>query len=168
MKAAERQKKIIELLTASKTPICGDAFSETFDVSRQIIVHDVSVLREQGYQIIPTHRGYILGDTPLFEKEIKLHHESGKTVDELLTIVGLGGSVIDVFVEHDIYGKLSAPLNIFSAADVNAFKNKAKKGGSAELMSLTSGYHYHTVRAETEEVMNEIEKALDKKGYLVK
>lgn len=168
MKAANRQKKIIELLTASKTPISGGKFSEMLGVSRQMIVHDVNTLRLSGYDVIPTHRGYVLGATPLIEKQIKVVHEPNDAGDELMTIIKNGGVVLDVYVDHDFYGKLSAPLNLFSEEDVKAFVARAKKVTSQSLMTLTSGYHYHTIRAENEEAVERIEKALNEKGYLVK
>lgn len=168
MKAAYRQKKIIELLTATKTPISGGKFSEILSASRQIIVHDIATLRMSGYDIIPTHRGYVLGSTPLAERQFMIRHDEDKTNDELMTIIENGGVVLDVFIDHDVYGKISAPLNLFSAEDVESFRRRVAKSKSQSLLSLTSGYHYHTVRAENEEVMNKIEKALMEKGYTVK
>ena len=42
-----------------------------------------------------------------------------------------------------------------------------RTGKSTELMSITGGYHYHTVRAENEEILDNIEKVLNEKGFLV-
>jgi len=167
MKATERQKRIIELLTASKTPISGDKFSDMLKASRQIIVHDVAMLRLAGYDIIPTHRGYVLGATPLVEREFKTWHKNEETADELLTIIDNGGTVLNVHIDHDVYGKISADLNLFSASDVQEFSRRIKNSESKGLMSLTSGCHYHTVRAESNKVLDKIEKALKEKGYLV-
>lgn len=167
MKATERQKRIIELLTASKAPISGDKFSDMLKASRQIIVHDVAMLRLAGYDIIPTHRGYVLGATPLMEREFKIWHKNEETADELLTIIDNGGAVLNVYIDHDVYGKISADLNLFSASDVQEFSRRIKNSESKGLMSLTSGCHYHTVRAESNKVLDKIEKALKEKGYLV-
>ena len=40
-------------------------------------------------------------------------------------------------------------------------------GKSAPLMNITSGYHYHTVEAEVQDVLNLVENALKEKNYLV-
>ena len=42
-----------------------------------------------------------------------------------------------------------------------------RSGKSTELMDITGGYHYHTVRAESQEILDLIEKELDKKGFLM-
>ena len=83
------------------------------------------------------------------------------------TIVDLGGTVADVFVWHKVYGKLVVPLNIFSRLHVKQFIEGVRSGKSIELMNITGGYHYHTVRAETKEVLDQIEKALKHKDYIV-
>ena len=37
---------------------------------------------------------------------------------------------------------------------------------TTELMAVTGGYHYHTIRTESESVLDRIEKALSEKGFL--
>lgn len=78
----------------------------------------------------------------------------------------LGGIVLDVMVNHRVYGKMSAPLNIKNRRDVQLFMNNIRTGKSAPLMNVTSGYHFHHVSAEQEEILDEIEKALREKHYL--
>ena len=82
------------------------------------------------------------------------------------TIVNLGGTVVDVFVWHKVYGKMTAPLNIFSSLHIKQFIEGVRSGKSTELMNITGGYHYHTVRAESESVLDEIEQALKAKNYI--
>ena len=167
MKSAERRKAMIALLLSSKEPISGGTLSEKYGVSRQIIVHDIALLKSAGYDIISTHYGYLLHGSPLLERVFKVCHSSEATEDELTCIVDLGGTVVDVFVWHKVYGKISAQLNIFSRHNVHQFLEGVRSGKSAELMTVTGGYHYHTVRAENEETLNIIASALEKKGYLV-
>lgn len=90
-----------------------------------------------------------------------------ETEDELATIVNFGGTVVDVFVWHKVYGKMTAPLNIFSSLHIKQFIEGVRSGKSTELMNITGGYHYHTVRAESESVLDEIEQALKAKNYTV-
>lgn len=166
MKAAERRKAIVNLLLSSTDAVSGSKLSEAFGVSRQIIVQDITVLKGLGYGILSTHSGYILQQSPLKERIFKLHHTTEQTEDELNTIVDLGGTVVDVFVWHKVYGKVAASLNIFSPLQVKQFIEGVRTGKSTELMNITGGYHYHTVRAESDAILNAIEAALNKRGYI--
>ncbi len=166
MKAAERRKAIVNLLLSSADAISGGALSEKFGVSRQIIVQDISVLKGLGYDIISTHCGYIIHGSPLKERVFKIYHTTEQTEDELNLIVGLGGTVVDVFVWHKVYGRMSAPLNIFSPMHVKQFIEGVRTGKSTELMNITGGYHYHTVRADSDEILDKIAAALKERGYI--
>ena len=166
MKAAERRKSIVNLLISSDSAVPGGRLSEMFGVSRQIIVQDIAVLKASGYDILSTHSGYVIQDTPLKERVFKVYHTTHQTEDELSTIVELGGTVVDVFVWHKVYGKMSAPLNIFSRLHIDQFIEGVRSGKSVELMSITGGFHYHTVRAESEQILDNIEHALNAKNYI--
>lgn len=166
MKAADRRKAIVNLLLSSTDAISGGKLSEEFGVSRQIIVQDITVLKGSGFDILSTHNGYIIQKSPLKERVFKVHHTTEETEDELATIVNLGGTVVDVFVWHKVYGKMTAPLNIFSDLHIKQFIEGVRSGKSTELMNITGGYHYHTVRAESETALDEIEQALIAKNYI--
>ena len=166
MKVTERRKAIVNLLSASKTPISGGELSKQFHVSRQIIVQDITVLKGLRYEIFSTHHGYVLQKSPLVERVFKLKHTTEQTEDELNSIVDLGGTVVDVFVWHKVYGKISATLNIFSRLHVKQFLEGVRTGKSTELMNITGGYHYHTVRADSEAVLDKIGKMLQQKNYI--
>lgn len=166
MKAQERRKAIVNLLLAEEKPVSGSSLSETFGVSRQIIVQDITVLKGSGYEILSTHNGYIIQKSPLKERVFKLFHTTEQTEDELNLIVDSGGTVADVFVWHKVYGKMCAGLNIFSRLQVKQFIEGVRTGKSTELMNITGGYHYHTVRAESEEILDTIEEKLKSKGYI--
>ncbi len=166
MKAADRRKAIANRLLSSDGAISGSMLSDEFGVSRQIIVQDITVLKGLGYDILSTHNGYIIQKSPLKECVLKLHHTTEQTEDELNTIVDLGGTVVDVFVWHKVYGKVVAPLNIFSRLHVRQFIEGVRSGKSSELMNITGGYHYHTVRADSESVLDAIKNSLEEKGYI--
>ncbi|MBQ9783741.1 MAG: transcription repressor NadR [Clostridia bacterium] len=167
MRAVERRKAIVNRLLAEQEPLSGGALAEAFGVSRQIIVQDITVLRGSGYQILSTHNGYLLQKSPLAERVFKVYHTREETEDELSSIVELGGTVVDVFVWHKVYGKIVAPLNIFSGLHVKQFLEGVRAGTSTELMNVTGGYHYHTVRADSEELLDRIEACLRAKNYIV-
>ena len=166
MKAEERRKEIAGFLMSEEKPVSGGILSERFGVSRQIIVQDISVLKASGYDILSTHNGYIIQKSPLKERVFKVYHTTEQTEDELTAIVNLGGTVVDVFVWHKVYGKMTAPLNIFSALHIKQFIEGVRSGKSSELMNITGGYHYHTVRAESEDILNRIQNALEERGYI--
>ncbi len=166
MKAQDRRKAIVNLLLSSTEAISGGKLSEQFCVSRQIIVQDITVLKGSGYDILSTHNGYIIQKSPLKERIFKLHHTTEQTEDELNSIVELGGTVVDVFVWHKVYGKMVAPLNIFSSLHIKQFIEGVRTGKSTELMNITGGYHYHTVRADSDEILDKIELVLKERGYI--
>ena len=167
MKAAQRRKEIANYMLTEQRAISGTILSEKFGVSRQIIVQDISALKAEGYDILSTHYGYVMQTTPLYERVFKVFHTKEQTEDELTTIIDFGGTVADVFVWHKVYGKMTAPLNISSRHHVYQFLEGVRSGKSSELMNVTGGYHYHTVRAETEEILDKIENALNGMNYIV-
>jgi transcriptional regulator of NAD metabolism len=150
-----------------KEPLSGGFLSEKFGVSRQIIVHDIALLKSAGYGIISTHYGYLLQTSPHIEKVLKVCHTSEQTEEELSCIIENGGTVVDVFVWHKVYGKIEGKLNIFSKRGIDQLIEGIKSGKSTELMHVTSGYHYHTVRADSEQTLDLIGETLDKAGYIV-
>ncbi len=166
MKARDRRKDIANYLLSATDAVPGNTLSDIFGVSRQIIVSDISLLKAQGYEILSTHKGYVIKQSPLCERVIKVKHTTEQTEDELNTIVDLKGTVVDVFVWHKVYGKVQANLNIFSRLQVKQFIEGVRSGKSTELMNITGGYHYHTVRADNDEILDRIEKALNEKNYI--
>ena len=166
MKVADRRRAIVAFLISSKKAVNGSELAKEFNVSRQIIVQDISALKESGLEIISTHSGYIIQKTGLFERVFKLYHTREQTEDELMTIVDLGGTVVDVYVWHKVYGKVEAPLGIFSRLQVKQFIDGVRSGKSSELMNITGGYHYHTVSADSEAILDKIGRALEQKGYI--
>ena len=69
-------------------------------------------------------------------------------------------------IRSDRVRNLFAQLNIFSRLHVKQFIEGVRTGKSTELMNITGGYHYHTVRADSEEILDKIEKQLSIKGYI--
>lgn len=167
MKSRDRRISIVNKLLSSKEPIPGSALAEEFGVSRQIIVQDIANLRSAGCDILSTHDGYMAVKAPVCERVLKLKHKTNETEDELSSIVKLGGTVVDVFVWHKIYGKISAPLNISTEYHIEKFLDGIRSGRSTEPMTVTGGYHYHTIRAEDEKTLDKIEEALKLKNYTV-
>lgn len=166
MKGAERREELLRVLSGTDSPISGTSLAERFSVSRQVIVQDMALLRAEGHDVISTTRGYLLNTPVHVTRILKVYHTDEEMADELNTIVDLGGVAEDVFVHHKLYGELRASLHIASRRDVERFMDKIKSGKSAPLKDVTSGYHYHTVSADSEETLELIEQELKRKGYL--
>lgn len=163
---AQRRKKILEMMQKSDEPLSGGALGKATGVSRQAVVQDIALLRTEGHPIVATARGYLLEKTKEKVRLIKVYHTNEQTEEELNLIVDLGGTVVDVMVNHRAYGKISATLNIRSRRDVQNFSEQIKTGKSVPLLNITSGYHFHHISAQSEEILDEIEDALRKKGFL--
>ena len=167
MKADERRKEILNLLLSENRAVSGGELSKRFGVSRQIIVGDISILKAKGSDIIATHNGYVIQSSPIVERVFKVYHTTEQAEDELNIITDNGGIVADVFVWHKVYGRMAAKLNIASREQTKQFIEGVRSGKSVELMNITGGYHYHTVRADSEEILDRIGAALDAKKYIV-
>lgn len=162
----QRRKEMTALLKMSEFPISGQKLAEKFGVSRQIIVRDIATLKAQGLDVLSTNRGYYVESRQRYSRVVKVRHTDEETRDELLTVVNLGGVVVDVFVKHRVYGKLCAPLHIATQLDVQRFLDDLKSGKSTPLKNVTASYHYHTIEAATEETLDAIVEALRKKKFL--
>lgn len=167
MKKQQRQEDIVKTLRSSREPVSGAALSEIFKVSRQSIVQDIALLKAAHYNIISTNKGYIIVDPPPKEKIFKVYHSHEEIADELYTIIDAGGFVKDVFVIHDIYGKIQVNLFLATRKDVDNFVTGLEEKKTSPLMKLTGKFHYHTVEAATAEILLAVEKSLKEKGYLI-
>jgi len=169
MNSLERRNKILEILSQRDSPISGSKLAEMVKVSRQVIVKDIALLRAAGSNIIATPQGYfmILKDEENVRKTIVSKHDKSDIRDELTTIVDEGGTVVDVIVEHSIYGQICGNIMVRSRRDVDNFMEKINQKGTKPLSNLTDGIHLHTIECKDEETMSRIENALRKKGYLV-
>lgn len=166
MKGTERRQEILNSLRKAAAPVSGTSLANQFSVSRQVIVQDMAILRAEGHDLIATTRGYVLNTPSYVSRTVKAFHSSEEIEDELNAVVDQGGVVEDVFVHHKVYGELRAGLHITSRRDVERFAAEIRSGKSAPLKDVTSGYHYHTILADSEETLDLIVEELKKKGYL--
>ncbi len=166
MNGNERRSKIIEILENSTVPVPGVALAKQLDVSRQIIVQDIALIRATNKGILSTNKGYVLDKHSGCSRILKVHHENDQVETELTSIVDMGGTIQDVFVYHKVYGVIKADLNLHSRRDIAAYMKELASGKSSLLMNVTSGYHYHTVLADSKEILDEIQQELDRLGFL--
>ena len=106
MEGDARRQELLRLISKSQKPISGTELAQTLHVSRQVIVQDVALLRASKYPIFATNRGYVLlqDDTHHVTRVIRVKHNSHQIEEELNVIVDCGARVLDVTVEHEIYG----------------------------------------------------------------
>lgn len=171
MDGDQRRKEIIELLKTSDVPLSGTGLAKKLGVSRQVIVQDIALLRATNKNILSTNKGYVIfepqGKTNVCKKIVAVNHTDEQTKEELYAIVDEGAKVLDVIVEHELYGQITVDLLITSRKDVDDFVEKSKTNSSKSLKELTDGVHYHTIEAPTEEILNRVEKKLRETGYLI-
>jgi transcriptional regulator of NAD metabolism len=170
MMGNERQGRIVALLRSTARPITGNDLAAQTGVSRQVIVQDVALLRAAGEEIIATPLGYILAERrgpPALRSVLACRHDRGQTEDELMTMIDLGLKVIDVIVEHPIYGELRGMLSLASRDEVRHFIAKLGESEAGLLSELTHGVHLHTVDASRADQLTSARAALGAKGYLL-
>lgn len=169
MEGISRREKLIEILENAKQPISGTELAKRLKVSRQVIVQDIALLRAVNKNILSTTKGYLIyvREDEKVNRCFMVKHTTEEILDELCTIVDLGGKVLDVIVSHDIYGEIKADLIISNRQDVYDFVQKVKENNTRPLKELTDNIHLHTIEADSEEVLDIIEQKLREKGYLL-
>lgn len=157
-------------MRAHRAPIRGGELATRFRVSRQCLVQDVAILRAGGEEIEATPRGYRLpvprdsGHRAI----LACRHAPERTEEELHILVDHGVKVLDVIVEHPLYGELRGSLMIESRADVQDFLKHVRASHASLLSSLTGGVHLHTVEASRPELIARAKSKLRSRGFLLK
>lgn len=169
MNSEERRREIYKILAERDTAISAAVLAERFNVTRQIIVKDIALLKAEKTDILSTAKGYIFnkGETGSVRKMVQVCHDVESIEDELNTVVDLGGRVLTTAVKHPVYGIVGEALNIRSRRDVKKFLENISKSGCEPLLRLTNGKHMHLIEADDEECMEEICAELKGKGYLI-
>ena len=168
MTGTKRRDRIIQILDQEKKAISASRLAEQFHVSRQIIVGDIALLRASGQNILSTPRGYMMEQTTQqFIHRIACQHTSKDMKKELYLIVDLGCTVIDVIVEHPIYGELIGSLQLSCRYDVDQYIARCEKYDAQPLSLLTEGVHLHTISCPDETVYQTLLDQLKKENILI-
>ena len=169
MNAVQRREALSRCLTETPCPVSATALAGRFSVSRQIIVGDIALLRAAGANIVSTPRGYLVPrEVGGRLRTLVCRHSAAELEPELNIMVDNGCTVIDVAVEHPVYGQLSGRLELSSRYDVGEFIRRVKEEGAKPLSVLTDGIHLHTLRCPDEDAFQRVRTALDAAGFLVK
>ncbi|MFT8871509.1 MAG: transcription repressor NadR [Sporolactobacillus sp.] len=167
----KRRMTIIQMLKESDLPIKGGEIAERLCVSRQIIVQDVALLRAKGQPIIATSDGYLFlnreKNKGVVQRLIACKHTLEETERELTLIVNADVSIINVTVEHPLYGEITGSLLIRTHEDVTRFINRRAASGASLLSSLTGGVHLHLIEAVSDIQLDHAETALHEAGFLL-
>ncbi|MBU9714799.1 transcription repressor NadR [Evansella tamaricis] len=167
----ERREKIMNLLEQTPSPLTGAVLSETLNVSRQVIVQDISLLKARNYPILATSQGYVLSKDKLtiqpYTRVVTCCHNSERTEEELLLLVDHGITVKDVKVKHPVYGDISSPVMVSNRKEVYQFLKKIKDTRAPYLLELTNGVHLHTLEGKSEDDLNDAIAALSEAGILI-
>ena len=159
------------MLRAAGAAVPGSELAEALRVSRQVVVGDVAVLRAEGRPIVGTPRGYLLLEPEPAGARVTAvlacRHDRRGTRPELTALVDHGVTVIDVIVEHPLYGELRANLMLRTREDVDRFMDRLRSERGELLSSLTGGLHLHTVSAPDRPTLEEARRSLRALGVLV-
>ena len=166
-----RRMKIRQMLLEAREPLTGTALARGLHVSRQVIVQDIALMRAENHDILSTNRGYLYrrkdDRISLPKRVFFVRHSTEQVLSEFMTVIDLGGKILDVVVEHEIYGQIRADLLIETPQEAHDFAEKLNNSRDNPLMILTGDCHYHTVAAPSEKLLDLIQQELDNKGFLL-
>ena len=165
--AEQRRSQILRLLQSADRPVSAASLAGQLGVSRQIIVGDVALLRAGGADITATPRGYVILRCAGLMRRVAVQHRPDQMEQELNLIVDFGCTVLDVIVDHPVYGQLTGQLDLSSRYDVAEFIHKVSQSRSHPLSDLTEGIHIHTVSCPSETAWQGLRNALEQAGFLL-
>ena len=165
-----RRMKIRQMLLDARQPLTGTALAGALHVSRQVIVQDIALMRAEHLPILSTNKGYLLGPDAVRSSQPKrvffVRHATDRVLEEFMTVIDLGGRILDVAVEHELYGPIRADLLIENRQDAQDFVDRLKNCRDNPLKVLTDDCHFHTVAAPSEKLLDLIESELRSRGFL--
>ena len=168
MRAEERRQAILNTLNNAGHPVSATALARQFSVSRQIVVGDVALLRAAGANISATPRGYVvLREAGGLVRQVACQHDAAGMEAELNAMVDQGCTVLDVIVDHPIYGQLTGPLQLSGRCDVAQFMARCAQAEARPLSGLTEGIHLHTLSCPDEGACERVRESLSRLGILL-
>lgn len=166
----ERRQLILHWLMEADKPLSGSALAKKTNVSRQVIVQDISLLKARNEPILATSQGYVyvqpLTHKQRSERVIACLHPPDQVEQELTILVDHGVTIKDVRVEHPVYGSISAPIFVSTRREVADYLQKIKDTNAAYLSQLTGGVHLHTIEADSTRKLDDACQALRVAGFL--
>ena len=167
MNANNRRQHIHTQLLSADAPLSATALAKEYNVSRQVIVGDIALLRAAGCRIAATPGGYVITQPGGLTVQLAVCHSAGETRQELYAMVDCGCTVVDVIVEHPVYGQLTAALQLSSRYDVDQFMERMASNDARPLSLLTEGIHLHTLSCPNEDALLHLKDKLRQMGVLL-
>lgn len=171
MTGEKRRELILQKLKEQGPPLSGAALAKLFSVSRQVIVQDIALMRAENHGILSTNKGYLYrteeSENTQPKRVFYVRHTTDQVLEEFMTVIELGGKILDVAVEHEIYGQIRVDLLIETAQDAADFSQRLLNCRDNPLKVLTDDCHYHTVAAPSEKLLDLIQQELATKDFLV-
>ncbi|BBB90027.1 putative transcription repressor NiaR [Methylomusa anaerophila] len=169
MDTKERREQLLQLLKQSQVPLTGTALANKLGVSRQVIVGDIAILRAAGVNVYATPLGYVIPvlQSTAVTTHFACRHGRDRMGEELAIIIDNGGKVLNVIVDHPVYGEIKASLMLSSRRELADFLRDSANSGAEPLSVITGGVHLHMVEASSEVILQKIEQELRTAGILV-
>ncbi|WP_017547556.1 transcription repressor NadR [Salinicoccus carnicancri] len=169
--AEKRRAEILKQLNNTGGSISGTKLAEQYDVSRQIIVRDISILKADGHPIVSTSRGYVLRPAERtgkpFKRTIACQHNFEHMAEELQIILDNGAMIDNVSIDHPVYGEMTGELMIATNEEMTMFLTQMHKEKSRMLANLTDNIHLHRISADTKKILDNAVRDLIEHGYII-
>ncbi len=165
----ERRRQLLELISSSSKPVSGTELGQRLGATRQTVAQDIALLRARGEPIVGTSRGYLLASSlaPNSHRALlAVRHGPEKTEEELSLLLDLGLRIVDVVVDHPVYGEIRGMLMLDSREDLREWLAGIREKRAHLLSELTEGIHLHTVEAPRADLLDRARAALRQKGFL--
>lgn len=166
----ERRLELLALLKTAEQPMTGTDLAKHTNVSRQVIVNDMNLLKARNEPIVATSQGYIymhnVRQTRL-QRKIVCMHKPNEAKEELFILVDCGVMVESVIVEHPVYGEITASIMVSNRLEVEHFVKRVQETNALYLSALTDGTHLHVISSTSEESLNLAEEKLRQRGFLI-
>lgn len=168
MENKERRRLILQKLKSTNTSVTGRELAELCQVSRQIIVSDIAMLRAEGAKILATSQGYLMEREKDSEvKALALAVPDTEALRrELELIVDNGGTIRGVSVEYGMYGTLRCAVSLCSRRDIRKWGEQLQEMHMKPLALVAGGAHTLYVEMENAEAGEEICRLLEDAGFL--
>jgi uncharacterized protein len=162
----ERRAELLRILNGAETSVTGSRLSSLLGVSRQAIVNDIAILRASGEAINGGPHGYRVGRVAGLIEVIHCNHPPERGREEWEILLDRGIAVLDVGVDHSVFGEIRAPVVVETRADIDRHAATITEAGEAPLSVITGGRHTHTVRAPNQDALDAAKRELAERGIL--
>ena len=164
--SGERRAELLRILNGAESSVTGSELSSLLGVSRQAIVNDIAILRASGEAIIGGPRGYRIGRLSGLIEIIHCNHQPDRGREEWEILLDRGIAVLDVGVDHSVFGEIRAPVVVETRADIDRHTATITEAGEAPLSVITGGRHSHTVRVPNLDALDAAKRELRERGIL--